>query len=886
MAVMSFLLRCLPLCLLIGLAQAGPVAFRAPHPVTYVLEVPATPQSTTAVTAAAKELSARPIGGGKTVRITSRLVLRLTDTNQLAALATAHGLVLAGRFDDRTFLLSARDARQAALAANALAKLPGVEVAMPILHRQLRKHFAYGAAPNDPYYPRQPYLEAPRTNAPFFATAPDLNVRGAWAFTHGAGVTVALVDDGMEVAHSDLVANATGPHHNFFTGTASGAHDGIFNYHGTEVAGLIAAVGGNKLGLSGVAPAARLASWLIFNSVDDTPDDAGMASMFSFALNGPDAVAVQNHSWGNSDFDVLEMSLPEQLAVTQAVTEGRSGRGVVYVRSAGNVRAQDYNFARGVGDANLDAYANDPRQITVGAVRNSGRVSSYSTPGACVLVAAMGGDIGDATSPGLLTTDRIGTRGANRVQNPGDPSSWDYAFDSTGFIGTSASAPLVSGVVALLLAENPNLGWRDVQLVLALAARHIDLADPDLTTNGAGLRVSHNVGFGIPDAGTAVRLARDWSNRPPAVERHYTNATPQDIPDDGLKVRVSGPGVPDGLAAIPASGTVGLHPDAPTAVLPLTDVGFATSAIGANLTGRAALITQQGSTFEGPINNAGAAGAAFAIVENSQGTTERYILRDTYFAKIPAVLVGHDDGEALRALFATNSAARVSLGLDSANYPFAVTDTLVVEHVQVHVAWAHPRMADLRVTLRSPSGTVSLLHRPGASTSAVQGEWTYSTVHHLGESSAGTWTVVITDEDTGMTGSVDSVELILHGTPITDADADGLDDAWELAHFGSLNYGPQDDPDHDGWSNATEQLRGSDPMVNETPLALDISRSPNGQVRLSWPGRNAIPFDVLQVAVPEAASGVLQTVPGRFPESGVWLPASDAARYFRVRETP
>ncbi|HTH47510.1 MAG TPA: proprotein convertase P-domain-containing protein, partial [Candidatus Limnocylindria bacterium] len=512
--------------------------------------------------------------------------------------------------------------------------------------------------------------------------------------------------------------------------------------------------------------------------------------------------------------------------------------------------------------------------------------TSYSTPGACLLVGAMGGDFTDFTSPGLVTTDRVGSNGANRLQDPADPTSWNYAFDSTGFVGTSASAPLVSGVVALVLATNPNLGWRDVQQVLVLASRHIDLADPDLVTNGAGLLVGHNVGFGIPDAGTAVRLAQGWSNRPTAVELHYTNATPQDIPDDGLKVYVSGPGVPTELAVIPASGTVGLQPDAPTASLALADVGPATTTIGTSLTGKAALITPSGSSMEAPINNTAAAGATFAIVANSQGTTERTVLRDTYFAKIPAVLVGHDDGVALRGLFATNSDARVSLGLDSASYPFAVTDTLVVEHVQVHLSWSHPRMADLRVTLRSPAGTVSLLHRPGGSSSAVPDDWTYSTVHHLGESSAGTWTVAITDEATGEVGTVNSVELILHGIPIADTDADGLDDTWEIAHFGSLNFGPRDDPDRDGWNNATEQLRGSDPMVNETPLRMDIARSANGQVRLSWPGLNAANFDVLQGGVPEAVTELLRTMPGRFPETGLWLPASEPARYFRIQETP
>ncbi|HTH49521.1 MAG TPA: S8 family serine peptidase, partial [Candidatus Limnocylindria bacterium] len=252
---MSLLGRWLPLFLVLALARAEQVEFRSPHSVAYDLGSPTASLAVMAGTAA-PELVAHPVGGGKPVRITSRLALRLADTNQLATLATAQGLVLTGHFDAHTFLLSARDARQAALAAAALAKLPGVEAAVPVMRRLIRKHFAYGAAPNDPYYARQSYLEAPLTNAPFLSRAPDLNVRGAWTFTHGAGVTVALADDGMEAVHPDLAANATGPHHNFFTGAADPAHDGIFNYHGTQVAGLIAARGDNKIGLSGVAPLA------------------------------------------------------------------------------------------------------------------------------------------------------------------------------------------------------------------------------------------------------------------------------------------------------------------------------------------------------------------------------------------------------------------------------------------------------------------------------------------------------------------------------------------------------------------------------------------------------------------------------------------------------
>jgi len=54
-----------------------------------------------------------------------------------------------------------------------------------------------------------------------------------------------------------------------------------------------------------------------------------------------------------------------------------------------------------------------------------------------------------------------------------------------------------------------------------------------------------------------------------------------------------------------------------------------------------------------------------------------------------------------------------------------------------------------------------------------------------------------------------AASLIVNGVPITDTDHDGLDDNWEMAHFGTLAYGPKDDPDYDGYNNAFEQVLGS-----------------------------------------------------------------------------
>src|SRR5206468_9160680 len=141
----------------------------------------------------------------------------------------------------------------------------------------------------------------------------------------------------------------------------------------------------------------------------------------------------------------------------------------------------------------------------------------------------------------------------------------DYCFDSTGFSGTSASAPQISGLAALILSANPALTYRDVQQILILSARHFDLTDPDLKTNGAGFRVSHNVGFGVPDAGQAVALARSWTNRPPLASVTFTASNVQPIPDDGWRVLVTNADpqnpVPSNLASISATPGSGPHAD-------------------------------------------------------------------------------------------------------------------------------------------------------------------------------------------------------------------------------------------------------------------------------------------------------------------------------------
>jgi subtilisin family serine protease len=94
---------------------------------------------------------------------------------------------------------------------------------------------------------------------------------------------------------------------------------------------------------------------------------------------------------------------------------------------------------------------------------------------------------------GITTCDLMGIYGYNKL-----PGAAGDCTDSFG--GTSSAAPLVAGVVALVLGANRNLGWKDVQLILLSTASKVDPLDSDWTQNGAGRWVNHKYGFGLVNA--------------------------------------------------------------------------------------------------------------------------------------------------------------------------------------------------------------------------------------------------------------------------------------------------------------------------------------------------------------------------------------------------
>ncbi len=357
------------------------------------------------------------------------------------------------------------------------------------------------------------------------ASGEDIRVEDVWAGGNlGAGIGVAVVDSGLDEAHPDLAGNVDAARgHDYTDGDGllyhgeerSGRRHAHGDPGGTAAAGVIAARD-NGLGGRGVAPRATVYGYNLLR-------DRSAANEADAMSRGMATTAVSNNSWGPRDTPGLDPAPAAwEMAVDSGVTSGYGGKGVVYVWAAGNGGPLD--------ESNFDGYANYYGVVAVCAVDHRGRRSTVSERGANLWVCAPSSDFYRG-GPGILTT-------------------YDYGRYGNDFGGTSAAAPTVAGVVALVRAANPALTWRDVKLILAASARRNHGSDRDWRTGaskyGASGRYRFNrqYGFGVVDAKAAVDLADGWENLPPFIETEPVEVAPNlVVPDATVNVNgISSPG--------------------------------------------------------------------------------------------------------------------------------------------------------------------------------------------------------------------------------------------------------------------------------------------------------------------------------------------------------
>ncbi len=352
---------------------------------------------------------------------------------------------------------------------------------------------------NDPLFQDQWHLS--NTGQGGLKPEIDINVVPVWQDYTGKGVKVAILEGGAtDITHPDLAPN----YDNTLDFNAISNNGNISvdrsRGHATATAGIIGAAANNGIGGVGIAYDSTIANF----QFDYGFTSSQVPVLFQRAIaNGIDVI---NNSWGSST--PFSRNFGESrwndfaAGLESLVRDGRNGNGIIVVKSAGNYRREEQW-------SNGSNFTNSPYTITVGGIGGEGDYRSSSSPGANLLVSAPTRSV---TSVGIVTTDIAGSGGYN---------NGDY---TTTFSGTSASAPMVSGVVALMLQANPNLGYRDVQEILAYTARRYILNEPAPgdqpwsenaanNSNGGGLHYNNDYGFGLVDALAAVRLAETWEKQ-------------------------------------------------------------------------------------------------------------------------------------------------------------------------------------------------------------------------------------------------------------------------------------------------------------------------------------------------------------------------------------
>ncbi len=339
------------------------------------------------------------------------------------------------------------------------------------------------ATPNDAQYTSQWH---------YYETTGGLRAPAAWDSATGAGVVVAVLDTGFR-PHADLAANllpgydmisdsfvgndgsgrdsdASDPGDWIVANECGGTHSAQnSSWHGTHVAGTVAAVTNNGTGVAGVAYGAKVMPVRVLGKCGGYTSD--IADGIIWASGG----TVSGVPTTSTPAKVINMSLGGSGAcdsTTQAAINSARSRGTVIVIAAGNDNSNANNFNPG----------NCAGVVNVASTNRSGGRAYYSNYGTSVDVAAPGGAQNSANDPnGVLSTYNTGTT---------TPGSDSYGYSQ----GTSMAAPHVAGVAALILQKKPGATPDEVESILKTTTRTF----PATCTS---------CGTGIVDAAAAVAKA-------------------------------------------------------------------------------------------------------------------------------------------------------------------------------------------------------------------------------------------------------------------------------------------------------------------------------------------------------------------------------------------
>lgn len=385
-----------------------------------------------------------------------------------------------------------------------------------VAHVEVERRFTLRSNPNDPALTTQEGAAGTPADTPVEWWAYRENFPAAWDVTNGAGALIGVIDTGIDASHPEFAGRIKAAVDQDANTNNPGQDDAG---HGTHVASLACADGGNGIGLAGAAygcsliiERSDLGNFSVAQSIVDATDRGALAINMSFGTDGsqPAARAIVDaidYAYRHgvvlvaaaADDPVEEQGDPSNvLQPTGTGPDITKGKGLDV--TAANVRDERASFAGRGTQISLAAY---------GTFQSAGGGGPRGIFGAF---------------PRNITTLETGFVPAGQPPcNCRAVFNGDSRYAYVG--GTSMAAPQVTAVAALVRRLNPDLGAGDVIQLIKRTARR---------PGGAGW--SAELGWGILDAGAAIAAARGEDRRPPVS--HLTS--PHRLVGGRITLRLSG----------------------------------------------------------------------------------------------------------------------------------------------------------------------------------------------------------------------------------------------------------------------------------------------------------------------------------------------------------